>query len=125
MSATKLSGDDLGCGDGDDEFAAPFTDFVHLIDDLFFKIPWQNENVIGLRFKDLAGSEDRNVSAGKELALFVWIAVDGVIEEIGADAAIVEQSVSFSGSAIAGDAFALAFGIDKEVEQAAFGLFHF
>src|SRR5947209_1277051 len=124
MLATQSSGDDFGCGDGDDEFATPFADFMHLIDDLLFEVPRQNKHVVGLRFKDFAGSEDRNVSAREELALFVWITVDGAVEEIGPDTAIIEESVTFSGSAIAGDAFALAFGIDEELEQTSFRLLH-
>src|ERR1044071_8917493 len=125
MSAIESSGDDFCRRDGDDEFAAPFANFVHLIDDLLFEIPGQDEDVIGFRFKDFSGSEDRNMSAREELALLVRVAIDGVVEEIGADTAIIEQSVTFSGSAIARDAFALASGIDEELEEAALRFLHF
>ena len=37
---------------------------------------------------------DRDVGAGQELPLLVWVAIHGVVQEIGADAAVVQQGVA-------------------------------
>ena len=42
---------------------------------------------------------------GQEVALLVRVAVDRVVEEVGADAAVVEQRVALAGRAVAGDRF--------------------
>src|SRR6185437_16197003 len=46
-------------------------------------------------------------------------AVDGEVEEIAADAAIIEERVAFARRAVAGDRLAPALGVDEEVEKAA------
>ena len=46
------------------------------------------------------------MGARQELALLVGVAVHGVVEEIGADAAIIEQRVALARRAVAGDRLA-------------------
>ena len=38
---------------------------------------------------------------GKKFSVFVRIAVDGVIQEVGPNAAVVQQRVAFTGSTVA------------------------
>ena len=68
------------------------------------------------------GMADRDVGAGQELALLVGVAVDRELEQVGADAAVVEQRVALAGGAVAGDALAVAAALDQELEQAPLGL---
>ena len=59
---------------------------------------------------------------GQEPALLVRVAVDRVVEQVGADPAVVEQRVALARRAVAGDALALAPLGDQELEQAPLGL---
>ncbi len=70
----------------------------------------------------MVGCVDWNAAAGEEAALFIGVTVDGVVEKIAADAAVVEQRVSFAGRAVAGDGLAVSLGLDEERQQ---GTFHF
>ena len=58
---------------------------------------------------------------GQELALLVRVAVDRVVEEVGADAAVVEQRVALARRAVAAT-LAVVLGLDQELEQLALGL---
>lgn len=58
--------------------------------------------------------------AGGEFAVFEAAAVHGVVEEVGSDAAVVEQGIAFSGGAIGDDGFAFVAGFDEETEEVAF-----
>ena len=58
-----------------------------------------------------------NVRAGRVLALFIRIAIDGVIDEIGADAAVVQQRIALARGAVANDFLAAFPGVDEEAEQ--------
>ena len=62
--------------------------------------------------------------AGKKFSLLVGIAIDSVIQEIGADAAIVEQGVAFARCAVAGDLLAFALHADQKLQQLALGFLH-
>ena len=59
---------------------------------------------------------------GKELPLLVRVAVDGEVEQVGADAAVVEKRVALAGGAVAGHPLALPPAVDQELEQAPLGL---
>ena len=61
---------------------------------------------------------DRDVGPGEEPALLVGVAVDGEVEQVRADAAVVEQRVALARRAVAGDPLALAAPLDEELEQA-------
>ena len=65
---------------------------------------------------------DGDVGPRGEAAVLVGVAVDRVVEEVGADAAVVQQGVALAGGAVAGDARPLALGRDQEVQQLALGL---
>ena len=65
---------------------------------------------------------DRNVHSRRETAVLVGIAVHSKIEEIGADAAVVQQSVAFARRAVAADSRALFLAFDQERQQLALGV---
>src|SRR5262249_54914337 len=90
-----------------DKFTAPLTYVSHLPYDFFLEIPGKDQDVVWLGLANLVWAEYRNVSSGCEFALLVWVAIDGVVEDVGADTAVVQQSVTFAGCAVAYDLFAL------------------
>ncbi len=61
---------------------------------------------------------------GVYLPCLYGFAIHGEIEEVGANAAVVEQRVAFARSTVADDSLALALGVDQEFEQLALGLLH-
>src|SRR3569623_1081235 len=110
-------------GNRNDELGAPLPDVCQLFHDLVLQIPRQNQHVIRPRFGDLLRSKDRNVRARQELAVLVGITIDDVIDEVGANPAVIQERIAFAGSSVTGNAAAGAFGLDQELEQAAFRLF--
>jgi hypothetical protein len=70
-----------------------------------------------LRLRDVFGRQDWNVRSRREASVFVRVAVDGVIEEVGADPTVVEQGVALAGCTVADDLLSLALEVDQELEQ--------
>ena len=99
-------------------------DMAHLRDDLVLQVPGQDQDVVGLGLVDRLDRQDRNVHARREAAVLVGVAVDGEVEEVGADAAIVEQRVALARRAVAADRLALVLGRDQERQQPALGASH-
>src|SRR5262245_23710661 len=97
----QASSQDLKFRNGHDELPSPGADDALLAHDLLFQIPRQDENEVGPGLGYALRRQDRDPCAGREAALLVWIAIHRVVEEIGADAAVVEQRVALAGSAIA------------------------
>ena len=56
--------------------------------------------------------------------MLVGIAIDGEIEEVGANAAVVEQSIAFARRSVAADGLAFLLAADQELEQGALGAMH-
>src|SRR5262245_46866480 len=88
---------------GHDTAAAPFTDVRELFDDLVLQIPRQDQHVVRARLLDPLRRKDRDVRAGKKPVVLVRVPVDRVLEEVGADAAVVEQRIALAGRTVAGD----------------------
>ena len=61
---------------------------------------------------------------GVNLPVLVRVPIDGVVEKIGADAAVVEQGISLTRGAIAHDLFPGAPELDQKLEQRALRLLH-
>src|SRR5947208_13001154 len=85
-----------------DELSTSLADMRHLSHDLVFEIPRQDQDVVGPGLGDPIGSKDRNVGSGGELSVLVRVAVDGVVEKVGANAAIVQERVALARCAIPG-----------------------
>ena len=54
-------------------------------------------------------------------AVLVWIAVNSEVEEVSADAAVVEQSIAFAGGAISANLGALLLALNQEGQELALG----
>ena len=67
---------------------------------------------------------DRNVRAGKEFALLVWIAVHGVVDEICSNAAVVQECIALAGSTVSGHALTLAPRPYKKIQKRPLGLLY-
>src|SRR5690348_8553938 len=96
LSQEPASAHDLYLGDRYDKPAAPLAHIREVLHDLVTQIPWQDEDIVRTRVANGLWGQNRNMRARGVLALLVGIAVDRKIEEIRADAAIVEQCVSFA-----------------------------
>ena len=97
-----------------DEFSTPLTDARHLLHDLLFQIPGQNQQIIRLRFKDPFGSVDRNAAAWQKPILLMRIAINHIGDIIRPRAAEIEQGIALRGSAIANDRLTLFLGLLHE-----------
>ena len=101
-------------GIGTYELASPRTNLLHLLDDLRFEIPRQDEDVVWLQRIDRLRRPDRQSGAGQEEALFVGRAIDGEFQKVRAYSAVVEQRVAFGGRAIADDRLPFALQADEQ-----------
>ena len=93
---------------------------AHLAHDFGLQVPRQDEQIVGPCLIDGLDRMDGNVHAGREAAVLIRIAIDREVEEILADAAIVEQRVALPGRAVAADPLALSLQVDQRGEQIAF-----
>src|SRR5580700_2313420 len=92
--------DDVEPGNREDEFPAPGTDVIQLLADLVPEIPRQDEDVVGPGFGQAFRRVDGNVRAGQEPPLLDRTAVDRVGEQVGPDAAVVQQGVPLAWGAV-------------------------
>src|SRR5882672_7392770 len=106
-----------------DKLATPLPYSGHLRHDFVLEIPRQNEQIVRLGFLDLVGVQDGNVRTRQELALLVRIAIDGIVDEVGADAAVIEERVAFARRPVPDHRFALAPDADQEFQELPLGLF--
>ena len=99
----------VACGIGTISFAPHSRDVRELRRDLVDEVPRQDE-----RRSRAASSAMRSTGwigmcvPGVYDALLVRVPVDGVVEEVGADPAVVEERVALAGRAVARDLLALA-----------------
>ena len=71
----------------------------------------------GLVSASALGRVDRDARARREPAVLVRVAVDGVVEEVGPDPAVVEQRVALARRAVARDRLAGSPARDQERQQ--------
>lgn len=69
------------------------------------------------RFRDPLGRVYRDVGSGREEPLLVRVPVDRVVEQVGANTAVVEERVPLSRRPVADDLLPLAAELDQQVEQ--------
>src|SRR5882762_10331507 len=77
-----------------DKFSAPRPDIAHLFHDFVLDVPRQDHHVIGLGLGDSVRTEYREASPREKHPLFLRCAVNGVLKEVGADTAIIQQCVT-------------------------------
>src|SRR5215475_3604434 len=97
-----------------EELTTPVTYVGHLLYNLILDVPWQNQQVIWLSFSNFIWMKDRNVSTWQEFALFVRIAINSVVDEIGTNATVVQQGIPFARGPVASNGFAVSFGSNEE-----------
>src|SRR5581483_3695828 len=124
MRSRRRSRVNIHLGDRHDEACAPAAHVSQLLDDLVFNVPRQDQNEV--RFGLVYGlrRQNRDMSTRSELAVLVRVTVDGIVDEIRADTAVVEQRVAFARRSVADNRFARAFGLDEKVQQATLGPFY-
>src|SRR5215471_751793 len=101
------SGQNPSDRDGHDELRAPFARISQLRDNLFAKVPRQNQDVIRLSFSEELDRVDRDVTAWKKPSLFVRVPINRKIQEVSANAAVVQERISFSGRPVSSYRFPL------------------
>ena len=94
--------------DRHDQLRPPLLGVGELRGDLAREVPGQDHDRVRPRLGDALRRVDRDVRSRREPAVLVRVAVDGVVEEVGADAAVVEQRVALAGRAVADDLLAVA-----------------
>ena len=87
--------------------------------DLLAEVPRQDQHHVGAVLADRLRRADRDVAARQEAPLLVGVQIDGVVEEIAAHAAVVEQRVALRRRAVAGHAQAVVLEVDQELEDLA------
>src|SRR3990172_1587404 len=112
---TASSAQNLDLGNGDHQSGSPGARVGELGGDLVLQVPRENHDVVGFGLGDLLGWVDRDTCAGQEHAMFERIAVDGVVDEIGTDATVVQQGVPFPRCTIPNDLLALTASADEEL----------
>ena len=98
-----------------DELTTPVTYVGHLSYNLILDIPWQNQQIIWHGLSNFFWVKDRNMRAWQEFALFVRIAINRVVDEIGTNATVVQQGIPFARGPVASNGFALLFGSNEEI----------
>src|SRR6266853_2431429 len=91
------------------KFPAPLANKRILLDDFVFQIPWEDEQKVRLRLPDPLRRKNRHVRPRQESAVFVRIAIDGVIEEIRSNRAVIQKCVSLPRRSVPRDLFPFAF----------------
>ena len=80
---------------------APLADVAVLRDDLVAQVPGQDQHEVGLRLAQRPRGARSGCASRAGAALLVRVAVDRVVEEVGADAAVVQQRVALGRRAVA------------------------
>src|SRR5262249_17102039 len=90
-----------GCSrNWDDQLRAPLLRIGELLCDLFRKIPRKDHDRIRPCVGDALRRLDPYLRPRCEAPVLVRISIDGVVEEVRADAAVVQQRVPFPGCAV-------------------------
>src|ERR1700722_9321606 len=116
--------DNVERGNRVNELPAPGPYVLQLLADLVPQVPRQDEDVVRPRLGQAFRRVDGNVRAGQELPLLDRAPVDRVREQVGPDAAVVEQGVPLAGGAVAGHRPAAGGGVEQEPEQVGLDLQH-
>jgi hypothetical protein len=90
----------------------------HLRHDFILEVPREDKDVVGLRFLDFLRSVNRYVRARQELPLLVETAVDCVVDEVGPNSAVVQESL-LCPEPLPRNGFFLALRLDQKFEQLA------
>src|SRR6266478_5326243 len=107
----------LYLGNRNDELPAPLANKRVLLDDFVLQIPGKNQQKVRLRLPDAIWRKNRNMRPRQESAVLVRISVHGVIQEIRADRAVIQQSIALPRRSISRDLFPIAFRGNQKLQQ--------
>src|SRR5579872_1999995 len=79
----------VNLGNGNDETAAPLANIGKLIHYFGLQVPGQNQHVVRLRLPDSVRRKNGNVRTRKELVMLIRIEVDGIVQKIRPDPAVI------------------------------------
>src|SRR4029450_7592347 len=99
-------------GNGHHQPAPPFADVGELRHDLVLQVPRQNENIVRTGLTNPFRWKDRNMRPREKLEVLVRVAIDGVVDEVCTNAAVVEQRVALSWRPISYDCFSFLLRAD-------------
>jgi len=85
--------------------------------DLVGQVPGKDQQVVRPGPVDRLGCQDRNVRPWEVHPLLVGAAVDGEVQQVGPDAAVVEQGVAFARCAVACDPLARLASLDQKAQK--------
>src|SRR4051795_12927200 len=95
--------DDLDLWEWKDHPPAAGQEFGLAANDPVTKMPGQNQEIVWLHRTCLSFRNDRNTRTGRERTELVFVDLGNAGDEIGTDAAELQQNVAFGGGAIAHD----------------------
>src|SRR5689334_25034541 len=97
-----------------DKAPAPLPNELQLLHDLVFQVPRKNDHVVRSGLANPVRMVDRNAAARQETALFIGASVDGVFDQVFANATVMQQGCALSRRAIARNFLALPCGTEQE-----------
>jgi len=65
-----------------------------------------------LRLTNLIGRKNWNMSPRGKPSVLIGISIHGIVDEISTDAAVIQQSISFTGRTVAYYGFSITLGLD-------------
>jgi hypothetical protein len=95
-----------------DELATPVGNVGKLVGQLDLEVPRQCQHDVGAVLVDLGWIVDRNPCSGGKATVFVRVAVDGVLEQIAAYTAAIEQRLALGRCSITDDSLALGATVE-------------
>ena len=107
------------CGSGTTKRPPQLADRRHARHDLVADVPGQDQHVVGPGLQDPLRRVHRDAGAGQEPPLLVRADVDRVVEQIGLDAAEVQERVALGRRAVADHGLAGLAGLHQEAQQRA------
>src|ERR1700691_885565 len=114
--------DNLEFRNGKDQTPTPRSDIVQLRRKFLAQVPRKDKHIVRLRLGQALGRENRNVGTGQVLPLLHGTAVNGVLEEVLPDTAVVEQRISLAGRAVSGHRPSFPRRAKKKTEEVALDL---
>ena len=77
-------------GQWKDKLATPVGNVGKLLSELGLEVPGECQHNLGPVLVDLGRIVDWNACSRREPTVFVWVAVDGVLQQIAADTSVIE-----------------------------------
>ena len=103
--------------DWNDELAATFSVLLLLFENLVGEIPGEQQTVVRLIFYKMVRRADTQVRARRVVPLFNRTSINDIIDQVFANAKIVQQRAAFSRRSINSDATIFCFKSAQQIEK--------